>query len=104
MSFEIILDSAAEEREERDQSGVGAEWERQDEGVGGGGLAGKQQEARPGEREDEDVHEQQVERKRPCHRLDIAFAWALHDEDVELPGQQDHRRHRHQQQRRPPRV
>ena len=59
---------------------------------------------REGDGEDEEIDEEQIEGKGPRHRVDVAFPGILHDEHVELPGQEHHGHHRDEEHGRPPRV
>ena len=64
---------------------------------------GKLEQAGDGERNDEEIDRQQIERKDDRRGLDVVFAVVLDDGDMELPGQEQHGAAGKQDQRGPDR-
>ena len=118
MSLVIILDRASEsttimavaaekppeEHEHRDELAVEGQRQAQDEAVGLRARLREDEEAREGDRQHEDVDQEQVEREGPGDRVDVADALVLDDQHVELPRQEHHGQHRDHEHRRPARV
>ncbi len=95
---------AAQEHEHRDELAVEGQRQAEDEPVGLRARLREDEEAREGDRQHEDVDQEQVEREGPGDRVDVALALVLDDQHVELPRQEHHRQHRDHQHRGPARV
>ena len=79
----------ADEREQRDGLGAGGQRQGQHEGVGVEGVLGQGQQARHGDRNDEQVDQHQVDREQPGGAADLLLRVVLDHRDVELARQQD---------------
>ena len=95
---------AADVGEERQRRGALAERQRQDEGLGVGLPRAEDQQAADGDRQDEDVDEQQVGREQPGGAADVPLVDAFDDHDLELTRQEQHRERGEDGQREPLRV
>ena len=95
---------AADVGEERQRRRALPERQRQDEGLGVGLPRTEDEQAADGDRQHEDVDEQEIGREQPGGAADVPLVDAFDDHDLELPRQQQHREHGEDGQREPLRV
>ena len=98
---------SADESDQRQQFGPGAQRQRQHEHVAVDEAAREGEQAGDRDRDDEQIDQHQIERKQPGGAADFGFAAVLHHGDVELARQQHDRdggEQRHDDERAPHRL
>jgi hypothetical protein len=90
MTMPVAGRQAADEDQQREPLLPLRHRQRQHEGVGVDPCPEVQQ-AAEGDRQDEDIDQQQVERKQPCRALQVRLVDVLDDRDLELARQEENR-------------
>ena len=85
---------AADKSDQREQFGMRAQRQRQNEHVAVGEAERECQQSRHGDRHHEQIDEHEISGKQKCGAADLGFAPVLHHADVKLPGQKDDREQR----------
>ena len=83
---------------------TGFQGDLQDEKVGTGGVAVVEQDPGQGDRDDKQGDQEQVGGKTPHRLVNMFFPAVFYDHDVKLAGEEHHRHHGHEGQRKPLRI